>query len=97
MEIMTEFVFREKLKNRRKYSMTDMFPDPCDQDSDENSDEEDLKDDMRNKYLSGPKNSGENSEEEDGENSEEDEENSDEEDEPIVEVLKAVKSMKKKN
>jgi hypothetical protein len=52
MEMMTEFVFREKLKKRKKYSEIDMFPEINEDDDDEpNSDEEDLKDDVREKYL----------------------------------------------
>lgn len=52
MEVMTEFVFREKLKNRKKYSLIEMFPEPeDDEDGNENSEQEDLKDDERKKYL----------------------------------------------
>ncbi len=52
MEVMTEFVFREKLKNRKNYTLVDMFPEYDQDDSnEENSDEEDLKEDTRKKYV----------------------------------------------
>lgn len=51
MEVMTEFIFREKLKNRKKYLEVEMFLEPDDDDEPNNSDEEDFKEDMRKKYL----------------------------------------------
>lgn len=85
MEVMTEFVFREKLKNRKKYSEVEMFPDPGEEDEEANSDEEDLKDDERKKYLADKKGgkskdtSKDEPEDEEEENEEEDEEVDEEE------------------
>lgn len=70
MEVMTEFVFREKLKHRKKYELVDMFPEYDQDESEPNSDEEDLKEDTRKKYVENNEESGE---DESGENEENDE------------------------
>lgn len=55
MEMMTEFVFREKLKNRKKYELVPMISDPNDfiDDEAEESGKEDLKEEIRHLYISG--------------------------------------------
>ena len=54
MEIMTEFVFREKLKNRRKYTETDICPLVESEDEDEEVEDENEKtgetDDLQEDY-----------------------------------------------
>lgn len=55
MEVMTEFVFREKLKNRKRYTLIEMWPEPeTDDDEDEESkaDQRDLQEDIRKKVTS---------------------------------------------
>lgn len=60
MEIMTEFVFREKTKNYKKYDQIDMFPSPSDLESDGDDDDdaddlEDAKEESRKVYVKGKK------------------------------------------
>lgn len=47
MEMMTEFVFREKLKHRKRYDMIEMFPEPESEDTEENTDQEDISENIR--------------------------------------------------
>jgi hypothetical protein len=37
MEMMTEFVFKEKLKHRRRYVIVEMFPEPISDDEDDDA------------------------------------------------------------
>lgn len=58
LEVMTEYVFREKLKHKKRYVQVEMFPNDCedsDEESEENSDEEDLKDENRRAVLKSKK------------------------------------------
>lgn len=52
LEIMTEFVFREKLKNRKKYELVDAYPD-LDSDIDPGSEKEDEQESLKVKYVKG--------------------------------------------
>ena len=66
LEIMTEYVFREKLKHRKKYIEIDMFPDDYEsEESDEESDEEDLRDENRRAVLKNNKKAPRESDDED--------------------------------
>lgn len=51
MEIITEFVFREKLKNRKRYTQVEMWPEPDTEDEDCEEDQEDLQEDLREKIT----------------------------------------------
>lgn len=87
MEVMTEFVFREKLKHRHKYNEVDMLPDMDSDEEEKNSDQEDLKDEYRKKYTSessGRKEKKEKGEKVEKDNEECEEECEDEEDEEEV-------------
>jgi len=51
MEIVTEFVFREKLKNRKRYTEINMWPEPeseDDEDEEPEDGQEDYQEDIRN-------------------------------------------------
>jgi hypothetical protein len=52
MEIVTEFIFREKMKHRKKYILVNMFDAGSDSDEDEDeSEQEDLRDEFRRKIT----------------------------------------------
>ena len=52
VEIMTEFVFREKLKNKKKYARVDMFPDcPFDEDEEDEETDDDKQNELRKIYT----------------------------------------------
>jgi hypothetical protein len=52
MEIMTQYIFREKLKRRSKFTLVDMYFNGEDSDKESNSDQEDLKEEVRKDIIS---------------------------------------------